>query len=308
MWLQRLTNYLLAHRWQTIGLAFVLTFLPIIGILGVLVAALVTLRKGIFDGALLTLAVILPYFISFFISETSFVQMMWAGIGIAVLSNLITYAFAVMLYRKCSWSMILQVAALVGVLGISVIHLIFPNVAEWWGGQLQIFYTQAQAVTGALKAQGVSQPDLPMEAINATKQYATGFIIAGILFNGILQLIIGAWWQAVVYNPGSLKKALHNIRLSRLASILFALSLLLAYLGNSVVLDIMPVLYVLFGAAGLSLLHYMFGLMTPSAGWFWLTVFYILLIFSLPVSVIFVAMLALADAWIDLRLRFKKVN
>ena len=35
-----------------------------------------------------------------------------------------------------------QIAALVGVLVISVIHLAYPQVADWWGVQLQdILYT-----------------------------------------------------------------------------------------------------------------------------------------------------------------------
>ena len=56
-----------------------------------------------------------------------------------------------------------------------------------------------------------------------------------------------------IYNPGSLRKELHRIRLSQLAGLLFLISMVFSYLGNSVVLDIMPVLYMLFCAAGLSL-------------------------------------------------------
>jgi hypothetical protein len=52
-------------------------------------------------------------------------------------------------------------------------------------------------------------------------------------------------------------KGLMMAYLSTLAGILFLASLVLAYLGNKVVLDVMPIVYGLFAAAGLSLIHYL---------------------------------------------------
>src|SRR5579863_6741690 len=101
MRLQRFTNYLLAHQWQALLLVFAITFVPFIGMLGILIAALFTLRKGVLEGALLTLAATLPYIISFFISSDHSTAsiVIWAAIGVAVLSNVLTWAFAVMLYK-----------------------------------------------------------------------------------------------------------------------------------------------------------------------------------------------------------------
>jgi uncharacterized membrane protein YccF (DUF307 family) len=69
----------------------------------------------------------------------------------------------------------------------------------------------------------------------------------------------------------------------------------------------MPVLYTLFGAAGLSLIHYFFGQMRAPMVWFWLMLVYAVLIFSMPISVISISIFALADSWLDIRKRFKKV-
>lgn len=309
MWLARLTEYLFKHRAQAIALTFVSTFIPVIGIVGILIAALVTLRKGVAEGAIFTLAATLPYAISFYVTggHGAVVPLVvWAAVGVAVFSNILTWVFAVMLLRNTSWSVILQIAALVGVLVISVVHLVYPDVASWWGVQLQAYYEQASAMTGMLKPP-VGSPDTQLEAINVTKQYATGMMVAAVLFNAVLQLIAARWWQAIVFEPGILRKELHGIRLSQLAGGLFALSMVLSYMGNGVVLDIMPVLYMLFGAAGLSLAHYLFGLMISPTRWFWLCVFYITLIFSMPMSMVFVAMFALLDIWLDVRKRVSKV-
>jgi hypothetical protein len=309
MRLQRLTNYLLQHRWLALLLTFITTFVPVFGVVGILFAALVTLRKGIVEGGIITLAATLPYVISYYVSgnqEGGALLMLWAAVGVAILSNILTWAFAVMLRRHASWSQILQVAALIGVLLISIIHLIYPDIADWWGGQLQSYYKQASALTGMLKNATTSSPDMQFESINFTKQYATGLMTAAVLFNGILQLIVARWWQALVFSPGLLRRELHGIRLSQLAGILFVFSLVLSYLGNSVVLDIMPVVYMLFGGAGLSLIHYVFGLIKSSTRWFWIWLMYVTLIFALPTSIVLVGLIALFDIWLDIRKRVKK--
>jgi len=313
MWLKRFTDYLFQHRWQALLLTFVSTFIPVIGIIGILIAALVTLVKGVVEGAIFTFAAILPYLITSALSSSSEVApplVAWAAIGVAVLSNVLTWVFAVMLRRQSSFSQILQIAALCGVLVISIIHLIYPDVATWWGNQLQSYYHQAAAIAPDVLKPPLSPSaanETQLESINITKHYATGLMIAAIIFNAILQLIVARWWQAIVFNPGNLRVELRSIRLSQLAGILFIVSLVFSYLGNSVVLDIMPILYILFASAGLSLIHYLFGLSYSATKWFWLSALYITLIFTLPVSVLLVAMVALVDVWADVRKRIKKV-
>lgn len=311
MWLHRLTHYLLSHRWQAWLLVFASTFVPVVGVLGILYAALVTLQKNPSEGAYFTLAATLPYVISFYFTgshEPAIPLMLWAAVGVAILSNLLTWVFAVMLKRQMSWGGILQIAALLGVLVISLIHQIFPDVANWWSSQLSSYYAKASAaVNGMLKAGPLSPTDTQLESINLTKYYATGIMVAAVLFNAVMQLIIARWWQYTVFQPGALRKELHGIRLSPLAGGLFALGLVLSYLGNSVVLDIMPILYVLFAAAGLSLVHYLFGLMQSPTRWFWLSLVYVALIFAMPASLVFIGMLALLDIWLDVRKRLRKI-
>lgn len=311
--LERFTTFLLHNRWQTLLLVFAASFVPLIGIIGTLAAALVTLVKGIREGAALMLVATLPYFLSFFMvgnHDASLPLAAWAAVGVAVLSNTLTWVFAAMLHRKASWSTVLQVAALIGVLAISVIHLAYPEISDWWGVQLQTYYEQAQAVskqiTTATAGSAVTVPPLgetQREAIQVTRNYATGFMTAGILLNAIMQLIIARWWQAIVFKPGSLRRELHSIRLSKLAGSLFFLSLALFYLGNSVITDIMPVICLLFAAAGLSLIHYFFGLMRSPMVWFWLTFLYVSIIFAMPLSVWIVDILGLVDVWMDIRKR-----
>jgi hypothetical protein len=202
-----------------------------------------------------------------------------------------------------------------GILAISVIHLIYPDVGNWWADQLQQAQHMAEslqkkiATTAAVAPSNKISPLVASDAadvINVTKEYATGLITSAILCSALCQLILARWWQAAIFAPGRLRRELHSIRLSPLAGVLFIVSLVLFYLGNSVVLDIMPVLYMLFGAAGLSTIHYLFRLAYSSLTWFWMLLFYIALIISMPVGLMLITILALLDIWLDFRKRFKK--
>lgn len=309
MGLQRFSKYLLMHRWQTIALTFAITFIPVIGIFGILIAAFVTLAKNITEGIYLTLAATLPYLISFYFtktSEPSISFMLWAAVGVAVFSNLLTLILAIMLRQKTSWSVLLQLTALFGVLVVSVIHLIYPDIATWWGTAIKSYYDQMQATAGLVKTAALpAGNEAQGETIAITKQYATGLMVTAILFNAVAQLIVARWWQCIVFSKGSLQKELHRIRLNRLTGFLFLISLFFSYLGNRVVLDIMPILYALFGVAGLSLVHYWFGHMKSQTAWIWLVLLYVVLIISFPMSVALIALLALADVWLDIRKRVK---
>lgn len=310
MWLRRFTSFLLTHPWQTFGLTFLITFVPIIGIIGILIAALITLSKNITEGLLLTLAAILPYFISFYFSappDHTIPLVIWAAVGVAAISNGLTWVFAVMWRRHVSISLILQIAALVGVLVVSIVHLAYPHIVDWWASALQAYYAQAKSSMTGILSSPTGQAEARSEAINLTKEYATGLMAAAVLFNALIQLIIARWWQATIFNPGSLQRDLHHIRLSQMASVLFLASLILAYFGNVVVVDLMPIVYLLFGAAGLSLVHYFFARLQSPSSWLWLTIFYIIFIFSMPISLIVAALIAFFDIWFDLRKRLIKI-
>lgn len=311
MWLRRYTHYLLNHPLGALLLTFVCTFVPVIGVFGILFAALYTLRRGAFRGFPFMLAATLPYLASLYISghhEASIPLMVWAAVAVAIVSNVLTYSFAVMLERGAGWSSILQVAALLGVLLISVIHLIYPNVSEWWLTSLSTYYKEAASAVSGVVSGTASPMDSQLETLNVTKFYATGMMVAAVLLNAVMQLMVARWWEGLLFKPGILRRELHAIRLSRLAGGLFLLSLLLSYWGNTVVMDIMPVLYILFAAAGLSVIHCMFTFVeAPAARLFWLSLVYIILILTLPSSVVVLAMLALFDIGFDIRSRFRKI-
>lgn len=337
MWLQRFTHYLLTNRWRALALTVAITFLPMFGLIGfavagisIIIATMITLVKGAYEGAIFTAAATLPYAVCFYLyginNSSAPVILVMGSLVIVFAINILTWSFAVMLRRQSSFSSVLQIAALTGILFVSVVHLAYPDVAGWWAEQL----TQAQAYvqkladtdlgllgnsaqlggtspgTAAVTASAVTPatPSTGTIKVDTVAQSETGSLVALVLLLAMIQLIVARWWQCAVFSRGTLKYQLRGVRLSHLAGISLIVSMGISYYGNAVVLDMMPILVLLFISAGLSLVHYLIGLTSKPKSWIWITLFYILLIFYLQqVGFMLLIMLALMDIWLDVRKR-----
>lgn len=307
MFLRRFTDFVLQSRVQAMATAFVIAFMPIIGSIGILIAALVTLRKGIIEGALVTLAATLPYLISYFTwapgADQAQTELMM--LSMIVISNLLTWVLAIVLLRVSNWSFTLELAALIGILAITMIHLFYPDIQNWWGKQLTTYFANLANVVDKASSQSgvpVSVTDIQQQTIAAGKLYATGFVTVSVLFNALLQLVVARWWQAAMFNPGGLRKELYQIRLGHIAGLIFVVGIVAAYIGNDMALDMMPVLYTIFFVAGLSLFHSLAA--STKKGWMWLLLIYAGIIWLFPLSIIVVSIIALFDTGIDFRKRF----
>lgn len=308
MFLRRFTDFVLQSRVQAMATAFVFAFIPLIGSISILIAALVTLRKSILDGILVTIAATLPYVISYAASTPApdQAQLALGVLGVIVGSNLLTWLFAVVLRQFSNWNFTLELAALLGLFVIGTIHLVYPDIQNWWGIQLNAYFaktTQAMSTLPADEDTKAATVEVQAQAVAAAKQFATGFMAVAILFNALLQLVIARWWQAVMFNPGGLRRELYQIRLSYVSGLVFGVALILAYTGNDLALDAMPVLCAVFFAAGLSLIHSFMGL--TRKGWIWLILIYLGVIWLFPLSLLIIAIVALFDTGLDFRKRFR---
>lgn len=309
MWLDRFSNFLLRKRLPALSLIFVLSFIPIINTISIIIVALVTLIKGWFEGALFLLTALVPTLIIFGLRFHSapLPMMLTLSIFIASVSMIATWIFAIMLREQKNWRNILQLSALAGVLIVSVIHLIYPEVANWWAVQLSAVNEQLAVTLPAKSAAKSHLSSQQLEFINITKSYATGMVVLVILLKAWLMLMIGRWWQGSVSGTPMLRRELHELHLNSLTGCLFIVAMVFWYLGNRVVLDIMPILYLLFGVAGLCVVHYLFSLSRSPMTMFWMSLFYIMIILSLPTSAMVISFIALLDSLLNIHNRIKKV-
>lgn len=299
MLLRRFTQFVLQARLQAMAIAFVLACIPLVGVtISVLIAGLVTLRKGSFEGALVFIAATLP---SVYFMHSSVILL-----GIMLASNVLMWVFAVVLREYNNWNFILELAILIGVLFISGVHIFNPDIQVWWQAQLMAYF-KTLSMMDVFGGAGLSPKDMQIQMtalVNQYAVYATGLVVACVFFNSLLQLVLARWWQAFMFNPGGLRKELHQIRLSHIAGIVFILGLIFSYFGNNLSLDSMPILYVIFCAAGLSVLHSVVAF--TNMAWLLLAFIYVGLILFPQLSIMVVAFIGLLDTWLDFRKRLVK--
>lgn len=306
MFLRRFTDFILQSRLSAMLVAFLAAFIPVIGSISIVIAALVTLRIGVVDGLLVTCAATLPFLLSYAAFPVSGDTMMViAAIVIMVLSNVITWVLAVALRKYRSWGLTLELTALIGILAVVAVHIVNPAIQDWWQAHLSVYLAKTMTYLDAVQQDADTTTKVPAEVLNIMKRYATGFVAASILFNTLLQLLIARWWQAVMFNPRGLRVELYQIRLSYVSALIFGMILVLAFFGDAVALDTLPVLLLVFCAAGLSLLHYVIAATRFKMSLIILT--YIVFIWLFPVSVVVVSLIALFDTLINVRKRFHRL-
>jgi hypothetical protein len=297
--LRRFTDFILQSRFQAMGVAFVCSYIPLLGSVGILIAGLVTLRKGALEGLWIVLAATLPYLFKYYSADLTQGDMVFLGLLLNIASNVLVWAFAVLLRRYNNWSIILEYSVLLGIVVIGLVHLFYPDILNWWGIQLTKFIKSALMMNAPQSATSATEQQVAV--INIIKFYATGLFVVSVLFNVMLQLILSRWWQAAMFNPGGLRLELRQIRLSHVSSILLMIGFGLTSFGSEMITDMMPVLCAVFAAAGLSFMHCY--LATIKNTLVWLIILYLLVIWLFPLSVVFLAFVALFDVWMDLRKR-----
>jgi hypothetical protein len=308
MLLQRFTDIVLRNRWNAIAMAFGVAFIPLLGSVSILIAALVTLRKGAYEGSIVLCAATAPYLLTYiaYPAASSAEVAMFVTI-IMIASNILTWVFALPLRHYNNWGVTLELAIIIGLVFICILHFVYPGLAGWWALQLNAYFDRTIALMGDMAATNPAfSKDIQAQSVSYLKQFATGLIVASLFLNALLQLLVARIWQSRIFNPGGVRHELLEIRFSTAMAAIFIAGLIGAYLANPIILDIMPLLYAGFGAVGLSLIH--FFIAKTKRRWLWVGVIYIVIIGVFPLSLVIVALIGLLDTLLDFRKRLAFIN
>lgn len=291
------------RRSHAMGAAFVLSLLPLGASISILITALVTLRKGAFEGSWVLVATLAPYLLGYAVTP-AISQIVLAATITVVVIDILTWLLAVILRERPQWGLVIEIAAFIGLVLIVLIHGIFPELQNWWVAQLTAYLNKTATLLGSLATNDVGTADEMRVLAANTKRYIVGFVIASVVLNALLQLLIARWWQAAIFNPGGLRKELHQIRLSYVFAAAFIAIMGLAYTGNALGVDMMPIMITVFCIAGLSMIHY--GLASKKASLIWIVMVYLGIIFIFPMGIALVSLVGLLDSMLNLRQRLTK--
>jgi len=293
-----LASFVMRGRMQATMAAAVLALLslllPPVTLLSAAVVALVTLRKGLGDGALLiafsTLACGLLSLLAFgaVVPVISFVLLMWLPV----------WLLSGVLHSTRSLGLTLQIALLMGLVVIAAQYSQGGDPVASWREALEPF-------TRSLVEAGILVESDREGLLQMMSAWMPGLIAAGFLLQSMASLLLARWWQSMLYNPGGFRSEFHRLRVGRLLA-----WITLLVLGVSAVTDIrsahlLTYIGILLIAGwflqGLAVVHGIVGLRRANVGW--LVGVYALLLFAMPHVAVLLALVGFADAWIDLRAR-----
>ncbi len=269
--------------------------LPLFGLVSGAVIALVTLRRGVREGALLVGLATLGVGLLGALALGS----PWPALGTLLILWLPVWGLATLLRLSRSLSLTVGAGGLIGALVVLLVHALVADPATGW---LE-FMTPFREV---LVRDGVVDPQAAEILFGAIARWMTGAFAAAIVLQWLLGLFIGRWWQALLYNPGGFGEEFRDLRLHRLLGVAGLVLLIWIGLapGPGLIPDLVIVLTPLFLLQGLAVAHQLHRARGLHPGW--LFGLYVLLVVFMPHAELLVACLGFVDIWADFRTRLAR--
>ena len=271
-----LAEYVMTGRRQAIITVLLCGFFPLLYFFGAATVALVTLRKGRGEGILILMWSLLPAGLLWAMGDTSPVFLM---IG--------TFALALVLRQTTSWQAVILLA-----LGFGLLTQFSLVLQPAYQAQIETM------VNDGLQAQ-LNQGGQTQYTAEQIVDLLLSYYGAYHAFMLVVCVMIGRWWQAVLYNPGGFRQEFHHLRFDPRVMV-FLLGLILAGLLDIPPLDgWLPLFCVAPMFAGLAIAHYTVAI--RQMGTPWLVLCYVTLLMFAPAIIL----LGLADSIVDLRKRLQ---
>lgn len=289
--------YLIRGRLQAALVAAVaaivaLLFAPF-GLLSAAVIALITLRKGAGEGALLT---------GITAFGTGGLAWLVVGtpmpvVGFLALFWLPTLGLALVLRSSVSLALTLEAGLGLAVAAVVLLYAWLGEPAALWREVLDLTLRPL-----LLEADLGLESARLSELLAEVSQLMTAALAITVFYTLITGLFVGRWWQALLFNPGGFRAEFEALRLSRvLLMIGVAAAVGALALPPGVAHDLALLVVSLFCLQGLAMLHSLVTMKRLGRGWL-VAVYAALAI--LPVQLAFaIAVIGLADGFLDVRKR-----
>lgn len=290
-----LAEFIMRGKGQAIAVtsffALLSLILPPISIVSSAAVALVSLRKGAYQGLWILLGASLACAVLGVVVLGSF----QFAFGYALVLWLPVWLLSFVLREGRNLSLVLEISVALGVLAVSGFYFFMDSPALYWYKILQVVIQPMVAAS-----------DIPMEAINNTiailSQYMTGVLAIGSVTSLLLGLLLARWWQANLYNPGGFGAEYLMLKMPFRFAVATGITLLLASISDGLFSEmawnIGIILFMAYTFVGMAVVHTLIQKITVK--FFLLPVFYTLF-FVVPQVVVPVAIIGISDTWLNLR-------
>jgi hypothetical protein len=267
-------------------LAMVSLIMPPVSIVSSASVALVTLRLGAVEGLVVlgastAIAGVLGFFL---LGNYQFVLLYGMVLWVPV------WLISIILREGRYLSLAVEIAVLIGVLGVIGCYLYNADLATMW-----------RNILSQMLPSNAPIEDM-QHTLDVLSHYMTGIIAAASVFGLLFGLFLGRWWQSLLYNPGGFRQEFLSLRTHPRLAVGSIVVVVVASLSSGVISEISwniaILLFVLYTYIGTAVLHTIFASM--KMGRFIVPMFYVTL-FLIPHAMLPVALVGLSDTWMNLR-------
>lgn len=294
-----LASYIMKGRMQAMAVASSLALLsllmPPVSIVSSATVALVTLRRGWYEGLLVLLSACVAAAILGIIVLGNY----QFAFGYALILWLPVWLLSIVLREGRHLSLAIEISSVLGALAIIGFYLLAQDPAVYW-----------QAILNIMIEPMMQASDAPIEQVKQTiamlAKYMTGILATGSVTGLLLGLLLARWWQANLYNPGGFSVEYLALRMPSRFTITTVCVFIVAVVAGGVISEIAwnigIILFMLYAFIGTAIAHALIS--ATKAKRFLLPIFY-MLIFVVPHLVVPVAIIGLSDTWLNLRKNIK---
>ena len=279
-----LADFIMRGRWQALAVAVLGSVLVFAAPISAAAIALVTMAQGTRDGTWVALWSLLPALLLGWVSGDY-------GTGFLLLS---VFVGAMVLLQTLSLS--LALLAIVPVSAVGGVLLLTLNSAF-----LEAMLSMLDTWIAALQAESPESGE-SLNALRPTVTQVAGLMATGNALMASLSLLLGRYWQAVLFKPGAFGEEFRAFKLPRVLTALLVLVAMLGALNGSETAAWAALAGIPVTLAGFALFHHIAK--RQQLGGTFLTVSYVLWIIvdGLKVGVLLAVLL---DAFLDLGRRVK---
>ncbi|WP_137804230.1 hypothetical protein [Pseudomonas sp. G(2018)] len=282
--MRALAEFIMRGRMQATLVVAGCAALPLLYWLGAAAGCLVLLRRGLKDALGVLALGLLPALIWWLYSDDPRALLVLLG----------SASLALVLRASESWNRVLLVSIAMGVVFSVVLGMAF-------GPQIEMLAQALIKVMPSLLGEVYQRMSVDEQARFASliAPILTGLIAALLQIVSVLSLIVGRYWQALLYNPGGFGREFRAVRIPLgPAMLLLAGMVVTPNLGVQMSM-LVPLCSVPLVFAGLALIH---GLVAQKRlARFWLVGLYVTLLLFMQLIYPLLVVLAIVDSLIDFR-------
>lgn len=281
--MRALADFVMRGRLQATFAVVIAAALPLLFWVSAAAGSLVLLRRGLNDALGIVAWALLPTLLWWHFGEPRPLLVLFG-----------TLVLALVLRASVSWTRVLLASVLLGVLYGVIIDAVFGETVK--RNAAELLELMPQMLGEAYQQMGA---DEKARVGNLLTPVLTGLMAALLQLLSLLSLLLGRYWQALLYNPGGFAREFRAVRLpAPIAVTLLVGIFLLPGLGIELAM-LTPLCSVPLAFAGVALLH---GLVAQQRlGRFWLVGLYVSLLLFMQLVYPLLVVLAVVDSLFDFR-------